>query len=159
MRRRIWIVFLLLLLLLLRKVLPLALQLAVPSLRILAHLRAGRLVFAGILRILGMLIRRLITLIDLRMLWASLLLRLLLQTLGLVLIRAVLVYPALPAVASFSADPAKWGPTKLLLLRVRGKLLLLAWILLVLVVFWGYFGIVWSALLEERIEVVLVLLV
>ena len=83
----------------------------------------------------------------------------LLETLALVLLRAVLVYPALGRIAALRAYPVKWGPIVLLLFlaRLRRKLLRLRQILLVLDVLGRYLGRI--VFLQEGIEVVFVLLV
>jgi hypothetical protein len=100
---------------------------------------------------------RLIALVLL--LLARLLLRL--QPLSLVVVGAILRYPALGSIAPLGAYPVEWGPVLLLLLllllRVGDELLL--WVLRVLrVVLWWYLRLVACVLLQERVEVVLVLL-
>lgn len=66
-------------------------------------------------------------------------------------------YPALGAIAPLSADPVEWGPAVVLLLRIahvlRRVLLLVS---LLGIVLGRYLRLVF--LLEERVEVVLVLL-
>lgn len=85
----------------------------------------------------------------------------LLETLALVLLRAVLVYPALGRIASLRAYPVKWGPIvrllQLFLTRLRRKLLRLRQVLLVLDVLGRYLGRI--VFLQEGVEVVFVLLV
>lgn len=83
----------------------------------------------------------------------------LLETLALVLLRAVLVYPALGRIASLRAYPVKWGPIVrlLFLTRLRRKLLRLRQVLLVLDVLGRYLGRI--VFLQEGVEVVFVLLV
>jgi len=83
----------------------------------------------------------------------------LLETLALVLLRAVLVYPALGRIASLRAYPVKWGPIVrlLFLARLRRKLLRLRQVLLVLDILGRYLGRI--VFLQEGIEVVFVLLV
>lgn len=111
-----------------------------------------RLILVRPLRVLH---GRLVALVLLRaclLLW-------LLETLSLVLIGAVVVYPALGLVAALSADPAKWGPTILFLMRVGSKLLVLLVALLVCTIFGRHLGRLVAVLLQKRIQVVLVLLV
>jgi len=89
-----------------------------------------------------------------------LLVPLLLQTLTLVLLGAVLIYPALGRIAPLGAYPAKWGPIVLFLMRLGNKLLLrLLPVLLILDVLGRYLGRLVAVFLQEWIEIVLVLLV
>lgn len=110
------------------------------------------LIFVGILRRLS---GRLVALVLLLLAW----LLLWLQSLTLVVVGAVLRYPALGSIAPLSAHPVEWGPI-LLLLRVGDELLLLLLLLRVLgmlrVVLGRHFRVV--VLLQEWVEVVLVLL-
>jgi hypothetical protein len=68
---------------------------------------------------------------------------------------AILGYPALGSIAPLCAYPVEWGPI-LLALRIRSKLLLPLGVLHK--VLGRYLGLAVSVLLQERIEVVLVLL-
>lgn len=98
----------------------------------------------------------LLVMVVLWVLWVLLMLLLLL----LLLLRAVLIYPALGRIAALGAYPAKWGPIVLFLVRRRHKLLLrLLQFLLVLDVLGRHLGRLVVVFLEERVEVVLVLLV
>lgn len=97
----------------------------------------------------------LLAVVVLWVLWVLLMLLLL-----LLLLRAVLIYPALGRIAALGAYPAKWGPIVLFLVRRRHKLLLrLLQLLLVLDVLGRHLGRLVVVFLEERVEVVLVLLV
>lgn len=117
------------------------------------------------LRVEGLVVARGLWVLDSWLVALVLLLLLLvpwlLETLALVLLRAVLVYPALGRIASLRAYPVKWGPIvrllQLFLTRLRRKLLRLRQVLLVLDVLGRYLGRI--VFLQEGVEVVFVLLV
>lgn len=115
------------------------------------------------LRVEGLVVARGLWVLDSWLVALVLLLLLLvpwlLETLALVLLRAVLVYPALGRIASLRAYPVKWGPIVrlLFLTRLRRKLLRLRQVLLVLDVLGRYLGRI--VFLQEGVEVVFVLLV
>lgn len=115
------------------------------------------------LRVEGLVVARGLWVLDSWLVALVLLLLLLvpwlLETLALVLLRAVLVYPALGRIASLRAYPVKWGPIVrlLFLARLRRKLLRLRQVLLVLDVLGRYLGRI--VFLQEGVEVVFVLLV
>jgi len=130
----------------------LAVQLSVLEQRAWHGLRVEGLVVARGLWVLDSWLVALVLLLLLLVPW-------LLETLALVLLRAVLVYPALGRIASLRAYPVKWGPIVrlLFLTRLRRKLLRLRQVLLVLDVLGRYLGRI--VFLQEGIEVVFVLLV
>jgi len=132
----------------------LAVQLSVLEQRAWHGLRVEGLVVARGLWVLDSWLVALVLLLLLLVPW-------LLETLALVLLRAVLVYPALGRIASLRAYPVKWGPIvrllQLFLTRLRRKLLRLRQVLLVLDVLGRYLGRI--VFLQEGIEVVFVLLV
>jgi hypothetical protein len=66
----------------------------------------------------------------------------------LVLVGAVVLYPALLLIATFGAYSVEWGPAELSLVRVRSKML---GVLLVLDVLWGHLRRT-GVLLEERVK-------
>lgn len=132
----------------------LAVQLSVLEQRAWHGLRVEGLVVARGLWVLDSWLVALVLLLLLLVPW-------LLETLALVLLRAVLVYPALGRIASLRAYPVKWGPIvrllQLFLTRLRRKLLRLRQVLLVLDVLGRYLGRI--VFLQEGVEVVFVLLV
>lgn len=81
----------------------------------------------------------------------------------LALVGAILIYPALGLVAALRAYPPKWGPNVLFLAGALRKLLvlLLLWwrTLLILRVLGRDLGCVAVVLLQERVEIILFLLV
>jgi hypothetical protein len=75
------------------------------------------------------------------------------------LLWTVLIYPALGRIAALRAHPAKWGPNVGFLMQLCSKWLSrLLQVLLVFDILGGNLGRFVAFLLEERIEVVLVLL-
>lgn len=66
----------------------------------------------------------------------------------LVLVGAVVLYPALLLIATFGAYSVEWGPAELSLVRVRSKML---GVLLILDVLWGHLRRT-GVLLEKRVK-------
>lgn len=106
--------------------------------------------------------RWMVTLVHLRLRRTGLLRRLLptlclrlclCLSVGLVLVGAVVIYPALGPIATLSADSAEWGPTILLLVSIAA--------LLVLNILGRHLRLVAAVaiVLEKRVQVVFVLLV